>query len=136
MMFSQYIETRYAAQLLAGNAAGVGYLLKERVLDVRDFIDALARVARGGTAFDPEVVSQLVGASRRANSIEALSPREREVLSLMAQGRSNAAVAKMLVISDRAVEKHVANIFVKLDLSPSDTDHHRRVLAVLRYLGL
>jgi DNA-binding NarL/FixJ family response regulator len=135
LMFSQYIETRYAAQLLAGNSAGVGYLLKERVVDVRDFLDALARVASGGTALDPEVVSQLLRASRRADAVATLSPREKEVLALMAEGRSNAAIARTLVISDRAVEKHVANIFTKLDLPPSDTDH-RRVLAVLRYLGV
>ncbi len=133
LVFSQYIETRYATELLATRSAGVGYLLKDRVADVGDFVDALARVAAGGTALDPEVVSQLLGASRRAGAVDVLSPREREVLGLMAEGRSNGAIAKALVVSDRAVEKHVANIFTKLDLPPSDTDH-RRVLAVLRFL--
>ncbi len=133
LVFSQYIETRYATELLASRSAGVGYLLKDRVADVGDFVDALARVAGGGTALDPEVVSQLLGASRRSGAVDVLSPREREVLGLMAEGRSNGAIAKALVVSDRAVEKHVANIFTKLDLPPSDTDH-RRVLAVLRFL--
>jgi DNA-binding NarL/FixJ family response regulator len=131
LVFSQYIETRYATQLLADGAAGVGYLLKERVADVRDFLDALTRVASGGTALDPEVISQLLGAGRRA--VGDLSEREREVLSLMAEGRSNVAIANELVISQGGVEKHVANIFSKLELPPS-TDDHRRVLAVLRYL--
>jgi DNA-binding NarL/FixJ family response regulator len=134
LIFSQYVETQYASRLLAGNSAGVGYLLKERVLDVTDFMDALSRVAAGGTALDPEVVSQLVGASRGRTTIDSLSPREREVLSLMAEGRSNHAIAQALVVTERAVEKHVANIFTKLDLPPSPVDH-RRVLAVLRYLG-
>jgi DNA-binding NarL/FixJ family response regulator len=133
LMFSQYIETRYAAELLADDSAGVGYLLKDRVADVSDFVEALVRVASGGTALDPEVVTQLLGASRRAGSISMLSPREKEVLSLMAEGRSNAAIATELVISEGAVEKHVANIFTKLDLPVSQSDH-RRVLAVLRYL--
>jgi DNA-binding NarL/FixJ family response regulator len=134
LIFSQYVETQYASRLLAGGSAGVGYLLKERVLDTRDFVDALARVAAGGTALDPEVVTQLVGASPSRGTIDALSPREREVLALMAQGRSNAAIAAQLVVTERAVEKHVANIFLKLDLPVSAADH-RRVLAVLRYLG-
>jgi DNA-binding NarL/FixJ family response regulator len=133
LVFSQYIETRYATELLATRSAGVGYLLKDRVADVGDFVDALTRVAAGGTALDPEVVSQLLGASRRSGVVDALSPREREVLGLMAEGRTNGAIARALVVSDRAVEKHVANIFTKLDLPPSDTDH-RRVLAVLRFL--
>ncbi|MDI2124846.1 response regulator [Yinghuangia seranimata] len=134
LVFSQYVETRYASRLLAENAAGVGYLLKERVVDVRDFVDALKRVAAGGTALDPEVVGQLLAASRRAEAgLETLSPREREVLGLMAEGRSNAAIAKQLSVSDRAVEKHVGGIFTKLDLPPSDEDH-RRVMAVLKYL--
>jgi DNA-binding NarL/FixJ family response regulator len=133
LMFSQYIETRYAADLLADDAAGIGYLLKDRVADVSDFVEALERVASGGTALDPEVVTQLLGASRRADSISVLSAREREVLSHMAQGRSNAAIAGELVISEGAVEKHVANIFTKFDLPPSQSDH-RRVLAVLRFL--
>jgi DNA-binding NarL/FixJ family response regulator len=133
LVFSQYIETRYAAELLADDAAGIGYLLKDRVADVSDFVEALVRVASGGTALDPEVVTQLVGASRRTDSISGLSAREREVLSLMAEGRSNGAIADALVISDGAVEKHVTNIFTKLDLPVSQSDH-RRVLAVLRYL--
>ncbi len=133
LMFSQYIETRYAAELLADDAAGVGYLLKDRVADVSDFVEALERVASGGTALDPEVVTQILGASRRTDSISVLSARESEVLSLMAEGRSNAAIANALVISEGAVEKHVANIFTKFDLPVSQSDH-RRVLAVLRYL--
>jgi DNA-binding NarL/FixJ family response regulator len=133
LLFSQYIETRYAADLLADNAAGIGYLLKDRVADVSDFVEALVRVASGGTALDPEVVTQLLGASRRTDSISRLSTRERDVLSLMAEGRSNAAIATALVISEGAVEKHVANIFTKLDLPVSQSDH-RRVLAVLRFL--
>ena len=138
LVFSQYIETRYAADLLGaasgGGAAGVGYLLKDRVADVGEFIDALSRVAAGGTALDPEVVTQLLGASRRTDGLGALTAREREVLGLMAEGRSNGAIAGILVVSERAVEKHVGNIFSKLGLAPSDADH-RRVLAVLRYLG-
>ncbi len=132
LVFSQYVETRYAAELLAGSARGVGYLLKDRVADVREFVDALTRVAAGGTALDPEVVAQLLGASRR-DGLAALTPREREVLERMAQGLSNSGIAAALVISDRAVEKHVANIFMKFGMPPSDTDN-RRVLAVLRYL--
>ena len=134
LLFSQYVETRYAADLLADNAAGIGYLLKDRVADVSDFVEALVRVASGGTALDPEVVTQLLGASRRTDSLSGLSVREREVLSLMAEGRSNAAIATALVVSEGAVEKHVANIFTKLDLPVSQSDH-RRVLAVLRFLG-
>jgi DNA-binding NarL/FixJ family response regulator len=133
LVFSQYVETRYAADLLAGGAAKVGYLLKDRVADVSDFVEALVRVASGGTALDPEVVTQLIGASRRTDTLSALSGREREVLSLMAEGRTNSAIANHLVISEGAVEKHVANIFSKLNLPSSSTDH-RRVLAVLRYL--
>jgi DNA-binding NarL/FixJ family response regulator len=132
LLFSQYVETRYATDLLAGSPAGVGYLLKERVGDIEDFVDALHRVASGGTALDPEVVGHLLNAGRRG--VSALTPRERDVLGLMAEGRTNAAIAKTLVVSDRAVEKHIANIFLKLDLPPSGDDH-RRVLAVLRYLG-
>jgi DNA-binding NarL/FixJ family response regulator len=135
LVFSQYIETRYATRLLGGDAAGVGYLLKDRVADVAEFTDALARVARGGTALDPEVVSQLLLASRHPDSLAALTPREREVLALMAEGRSNAGIATGLVISSGSVEKHVANIFGKLGLPPSEGDN-RRVLAVLRYLRL
>jgi DNA-binding NarL/FixJ family response regulator len=133
LVFSQWVETRYAAELLAGQAAGVGYLLKDRVADVGEFVDALQRVAAGGTALDPEVVTQLIGSSRKAKALDALTPREREVLGLMAQGLSNAALAASLHVTERAVEKHIGNIFAKLDLPPSD-GHHRRVLAVLRYL--
>ncbi len=133
LLFSQYIETRYAADLLAEDAAGIGYLLKDRVADVKDFVDALERVAIGGTALDPEVVTQLLGATRRTDSLSVLTAREREVLALMAEGRSNAAIASALVVSEGAVEKHVANIFAKLDLPVSENDH-RRVLAVLRFL--
>jgi len=133
LVFSQYIETRYAARLLQGNAAGVGYLLKDRVADVAEFTEALARVAAGGTALDPEVVSQLLGAGRHARGLAGLTPREREVLSLMAEGRSNAGIADVLVISAGVVEKHVASIFAKLGLPPAEGDN-RRVLAVLRYL--
>ncbi len=133
LVFSQYVETRYAAELLATGAAKVGYLLKDRVADVADFADALVRVASGGTALDPEVVTQLMGASRRTSTLASLSTREREVLALMAEGRTNSAIAASLVVSEGAVEKHIANIFAKLDLPVSSTDH-RRVLAVLRYL--
>ena len=133
-MLSQYIETMYAARLLGGNAAGVGYLLKDRVADVAEFADALARVAAGGTALDPEVVSGMLNASRHASTLAALTARERDVLGLMAEGRSNHAIAGHLVVSERAVEKHISNIFSKLGLPPSDSDH-RRVLAVLAYLG-
>lgn len=133
LVFSQYIETRYAAELLAQGADGVGYLLKDRVAHVGEFVSALQRVGAGGTALDPEVVTQMFGASRRTSALAALSPRERDVLALMAEGRSNTAIATALVISLRAVEKHVTSIFMKLDLPPSDADH-RRVMAVLRYL--
>ena len=137
LVFSQYIETRYAADLLGAasgrGAAGVGYLLKDRVADVEEFVDALSRVAAGGTALDPEVVTQLLGASRRNDGLNSLTAREHDVLALMAEGRSNAAIAGILVVSERSVEKHVGNIFSKLGLVPSDADH-RRVLAVLRYL--
>jgi DNA-binding NarL/FixJ family response regulator len=133
LVFSQYVETRYAAELLAGSVGGVGYLLKDRVADVREFIEALTRVAAGGTALDPEVVAQLLGASNRTDALGALTPRERQVLGHMAEGRSNSGIAAALVVTDRAVEKHVANIFTKLRLPPSGEDH-RRVLAVLAYL--
>jgi DNA-binding NarL/FixJ family response regulator len=133
LVFSQYIETRYAARLLQGNAAGVGYLLKDRVADVAEFTEALARVAAGGTALDPEVVSQLLGAGGHARGLAGLTGREREVLALMAEGRSNAGIAAVLVISAGVVEKHVASIFGKLGLPPAEGDN-RRVLAVLRYL--
>jgi DNA-binding NarL/FixJ family response regulator len=134
LVFSQYIEARYAAQLLGQNASGIGYLLKDRVADTSDFIDALARVASGGTSLDPEIVSQLVASTRRTEALRsALTLRELDVLTLMAEGRSNAAIAARLVVGEGAVEKHVANIFSKLDLPVSDSDN-RRVLAVLRYL--
>jgi DNA-binding NarL/FixJ family response regulator len=132
LVFSQYVETRYAAELMANSARGVGYLLKDRVADVREFVDALNRVAAGGTALDPEVVAQLLGASRR-DGLAALTPREREVLERMAEGLSNAGIAAALVISERAVEKHVANVFLTFGMPPSDSEN-RRVLAVLRYL--
>ncbi|MEU7589586.1 response regulator transcription factor [Micromonospora sp. NPDC049230] len=134
LVLSQYIETRYTARLLEGNAAGVGYLLKERVADVAEFADALRRVATGGTALDPEVVGQLLRVSRRADGVAALTPRERHVLALMAEGRSNAGVADALAVTGGTVEKHVASIFDKLGLPPAEADN-RRVLAVLRYLS-
>ncbi|HEU0239582.1 MAG TPA: response regulator transcription factor [Micromonosporaceae bacterium] len=133
LVFSQYIETRYAAQLLAGDASGVGYLLKDRVADIGEFLDALVRVASGGTALDPEVVGHLLRTSRDATGLATLTARERDVLALMAEGRSNAGIAEALSITAGVVEKHSANIFAKLRLPPSDADN-RRVLAVLRYL--
>jgi DNA-binding NarL/FixJ family response regulator len=139
LVFSQYIETDSAAELLAGTAqggaeaGGVGYLLKDRVAYVGDFIDAIGRVADGGTVLDPEVVRHLLSAGRRADALAALSPRDREVLSLVAQGRSNTAIADAFTISPRVVEKHVASIFAKLGLAPSDSDN-RRVLAAIKYL--
>ncbi len=134
LVLSQYVEHTYASELLAeaGGAAGVGYLLKDRVLDVDDFVDAVRRVGSGGTALDPEVVAQLLG-HRSARPLDALTPREIEVLELMAEGRSNAGIADALVLTVGAVEKHIASIFQKLRLPPSETDH-RRVLAVLAYL--
>ncbi|MGH3094673.1 MAG: response regulator transcription factor [Streptosporangiales bacterium] len=133
LVLSQYVEERYAVDLIAGDTGGVGYLLKDRVADVAEFLDALRRVIDGGTALDPEVVSQLLVRSRRRDPIAALSAREREVLGLMAEGRSNAAIVDALVLSHGAVEKHVSSIFTKLALSPDEQDH-RRVLAVLRFL--
>ncbi len=134
MVFSQYIETRFAAQLLAAGSAGVGYLLKDRVADTSEFVDALTRVAAGGTALDPEVVTQLFAVSRRGPALgESLTPRESEVMTLMGEGRSNSAIAARLYVGEGAVEKHVASIFAKLDL-PASADDNRRVLAVLRYL--
>jgi DNA-binding NarL/FixJ family response regulator len=133
LLFSQYVETRYVTRLLAAGAAGVGYLLKDRVANVAEFVAALERVASGGTALDPEVVTQLAGASHRAGGLAALTRREREVLSLMAEGRSNAGIAAALTVSGGTVEKHVAAIFAKLGLPASD-DHNRRVLAVVRHL--
>jgi DNA-binding NarL/FixJ family response regulator len=133
LVFSQYIEARSAAELFAGTSGGVGYLLKERVAYVSDFIDAIAQVADGGMVLDPEVVRHLLSAGRRADALAALSPREREVLALVAQGRSNTAIAGAFTISPRVVEKHVASIFAKLGLAPSDSDN-RRVLAAIKYL--
>ncbi len=132
LVLSQYVEERYATELLAGDTKGVGYLLKDRVADVDEFVAALRRVGEGGAALDPEVVSQLLLRGRR-RPLDALTPREQEVLKLMAEGRSNGAVAAALVVTDGAVEKHVSSIFTKLGLPPADTDH-RRVLAVLSYL--
>ncbi|MFI6919456.1 response regulator [Nonomuraea spiralis] len=134
LVLSQYVEERYAARLLASATGGVGYLLKDRVADVTEFIDALRRVAGGGTALDPEVVAQLL---LRGNSdpLERLTPREHEVLKLMAEGRSNAGIGQSLVLSEGAVGKHIGNIFTKLDLSPAEGDH-RRVLAVLQFLKI
>jgi DNA-binding NarL/FixJ family response regulator len=133
LVLSQYVEVSYADDLLADRRGGVGYLLKDRVADIADFLDALHRVAGGGTVLDPEVVAQLV-TRRGRGPLDALTPREREVLALMAEGRSNTAIARTLVVTDGAVEKHVKNIFTKLDLPP-DEEQHRRVLAVLTYLG-
>jgi DNA-binding NarL/FixJ family response regulator len=133
LIFSQYVETRYATRLLAASAGGIGYLLKERVSHVAEFVDALERVAVGGTVFDPDVVTQLLNASIRREALATLSPRERQVLRLMAEGRSNAAIAQELVVSERAVEKHISGVFTKLDIGTS-TDEHRRVTAVLHYL--
>ena len=132
LMLSQYVEERYAVELLSGRNRGVGYLLKDRVADVREFLDALERVAGGGTALDPEVVSQLL-ARREGSELERLTPREREVLGLMAEGHSNGAIARTLVLSDGAVSKHIRSIFTKLALPP-DESHNRRVLAILKYL--
>jgi DNA-binding NarL/FixJ family response regulator len=134
LVLSQYVEERYATELLVDDTSGLGYLLKDRIADVADFLAAVHRVGEGGTALDPEVVAQLLARTRRRDPIERLSPRERDVLGLMAEGRSNGAIARELVVSDGAVEKHVSNIFTKLDLPPTEHDH-RRVLAVLRWLG-
>jgi DNA-binding NarL/FixJ family response regulator len=134
LVLSQYVEERYATELLASDTRGVGYLLKDRIADVGEFLGAVRRVGEGGTALDAEVVAQLLARTRRSDPLGRLSPREREVLGLMAEGRTNPAVARELVISEKAVEKHVGNIFLKLDLAP-DTDDHRRVLAVLQWLG-
>ena len=133
LVLSQFVEEAYAMELLADNAAGLGYLLKDRIADVDAFLDAVRRVAGGGSALDPEVVSQLLGRRRRDDPLEELTPRERDVLALMAEGRSNSAIAEKLVVTERAVEKHVTSIFSKLDLTSSGQDH-RRVLAVLAYL--
>jgi DNA-binding NarL/FixJ family response regulator len=133
LVLSQYVEERYAVELLSGGAGGVGYLLKERVADVAEFVDAVHRVAGGGTCIDQEVIAQLMARGRR-NPIDVLTPREREVLGLMAQGLTNVAIAKTLTVSDGAVEKHVGNIFSKLGLEPS-AEEHRRVRAVLTFLN-
>jgi len=134
LLLSQYVEERYAADLLSANTAGVGYLLKQRVADVEEFAEAARRVAAGGTALDPQVVAQLL-VRRHSGPLDRLTPRERVVLELMAGGRSNAGIAAELVVSDGAVSKHINNIFAKLDLPKADADH-RRVLAVLRFLGV
>jgi len=133
LVLSQYVEEQYATELLAVDTSGLGYLLKDRIADVADFLVDVRRVGAGGTALDPEVVAQLLARSSRGSVLDRLSPREREVLSLMAEGRSNQAIAEALVVSDGAVEKHVSNIFTKLDLLPTEQDN-RRVLAVLRWL--
>lgn len=134
MVLSQYVEERYAAELIGGRSQGLGYLLKDRVAEVGEFTAALAAVAAGGTSLDPEVVRQLLArGSRRDEALDRLTPREREVLELMAEGRTNTAIAGALVVSEGAVEKHVSSIFAKLDLPPDEADH-RRVLAVLRWL--
>ena len=135
LILSQYVEQLYARELLSDGAGGVGYLLKDRVGDVRQFVEAVRRVAGGGTAMDPEVVAQLLARRARRSALAELTPREREVLALMAEGRTNAAIARRMVITSKAVSKHIAGIFGKLDLPPSDDDH-RRVLAVLAYLNL
>jgi DNA-binding NarL/FixJ family response regulator len=134
LVLSQYVEERYATELIGGGAQGVGYLLKERVADVTEFVEAVRKIAEGGTVIDPEVIGQLLGRRHRGDRLEALTPREREVLGLMAQGRSNAAIARDLVVTEGAVEKHISNIFLKLDLPPAE-DSHRRVMAVLAFLG-
>ena len=133
LVLSQYVEAGYAMELLADSAEGVGYLLKDRVSDVNEFADAVRRVGEGGSALDPTIVSQLVGRRRRDDPIDQLTPREREVLELMAEGRSNSGIAEQLVVTERAVEKHVTSIFAKLRL-PAAAEDHRRVLAVLAYL--
>jgi len=132
LVLSQYVEERYAVELLTGETRGIGYLLKDRVADVGDFLDALHRVAGAGTALDPEVVSQLL-VRRRSDPLDGLTRRETDVLRLMAEGRSNGGIAAALVLSESAVAKHVSSIFTKLDIAPADNDH-RRVLAVLRFL--
>ncbi|WP_112243291.1 response regulator transcription factor [Kribbella monticola] len=133
LVLSQYVEERYASELIGNNPGGVGYLLKDRVGDVDQFIDGLRRVAEGGAALDPEVISQLLVRSRRADPLAVLSPREQDVLRAMAEGRSNTGIAKALVVGEGAVEKHISNIFAKLGLAAADGEH-RRVLAVLKFL--
>jgi DNA-binding NarL/FixJ family response regulator len=133
LVLSQHVERLYARELLADGNGGVGYLLKDRVFDAEQFVDAVRRVAQGGTAMDPQVIQQLLAQRTRNSPLEKLTPRELEVIELMAQGRSNAAIAERLVVTERAVAKHTSNIFTKLGLPPSDDDN-RRVLAVLAYL--
>ena len=133
LVLSQYVEERYASDLLAAGGAGIGYLLKERVADVGEFVESVRRVAEGGTAFDPEVVAQLMGRRRKDDPLSELTPREREVLTLMAEGLSNSAIAKRLWLTVGAVEKHISSIFARLGLLPGD-DENRRVRAVLTYL--
>jgi DNA-binding NarL/FixJ family response regulator len=135
LVLSQFVEERYATELIAGDTRALGYLLKDRVADIQEFLDAVRRVADGGTALDPEVVRQLLARSRRADPLAQLTPKEGEVLGLMAEGRSNAAIAEALVVTLGAVEKHVASIFMKLDLPVDDDQRHRRVAAVVQYLG-
>jgi DNA-binding NarL/FixJ family response regulator len=135
LILSQHVEERYASDLLGAGSQGVGYLLKDRVADVQEFLAAVRRVGAGGTAIDPEVVAQLLGRRRRTDVLEDLTPRESEVLGLMAEGHTNAAIAERLVVTHGAVEKHVRNVFLKLGLPQTD-QHHRRVLAVLTYLGV
>jgi DNA-binding NarL/FixJ family response regulator len=134
LVLSQYVEQLYARELLADGTGGIGYLLKDRVLDSNQFVEAIRRVAGGGTAMDPEVIARLLARNTDNNAVSALSPREREVLGLMAEGRSNAAIGQQLVITERAVAKHTASIFLRLGLQQSEDDN-RRVLAVLAYLG-
>ena len=134
LLVSQYVERTYASELLADGRGGIGYLLKDRIFDVATFVDSVRRVAAGGTALDPEVVAQLFSRRRPGSALERLTPREQEVLGLMAEGKSNAGIATTLVLSMGAIEKHIANIFAKLDLPPS-TNEHRRVLAVLAHLN-
>ena len=133
LLFSQWVETTYARRLLRDGAGGIGYLLKDRIVSTQEFLDALDRVAAGGTALDPEVIRQLLTAPRRDPGLDRLTPREQEILALVAEGRSNPAIADRLQLAARSVEKHVTSIFTKLNLAPTSTDH-RRVLAVLRYL--
>lgn len=133
LVLSQYVEEHYAGELLAGDVSGVGYLLKDRVIDVEDFVGALRRVVDGGSAVDAEVISQILGRSRRSDELANLTPREREVLELMAEGMSNGAIAARLVVSAGAVEKHISNLFMKLGLQPEE-GANRRVMAVLAYL--
>ncbi len=133
LVLSQYVEAQYATELLGANTSAIGYLLKDRIADISEFLGAVRRVAEGATVLDPEVVAQLLARTRQHDPLERLTAREREVLELMAEGRTNTAIARTLVVSDKAVEKHVGNIFTKLDLPPA-ADDHRRVLAVLQWV--